>query len=227
MRGRVFLLSTMVAALLVSAILAHAGDVIDRIVARVNGRIIFLSDWDEELCFEAFVDGRSPSQFTSEQRQGALDRLIDQELLRQQLRITDTLPADPETVVKKLADIRAAHVEAATEQGWKALLERYGLTEEEVSRRVSRDLNLMQSIDARLRPSVQIEPSSVEAYYHSKFSGDRTGPHPPPEVAGKIKEVLTEQKLNDLLTSWLQTLRTESDIRPKEPAPTSSGEQTK
>ena len=51
MRGRVFLLSTMVAALLVSANLAHAGDVIDRIVARVNGRIIFLSDWDEELCF--------------------------------------------------------------------------------------------------------------------------------------------------------------------------------
>jgi hypothetical protein len=217
----------MVTALLVSAQLAHAGDVIDRIVARVNGRIIFLSDWDEELCFEAFVDGRSPAQFTSEQRQGALDRLIDQELLRQQMRITDALPVDPETLVKKLTEIRAAHLEAATEQGWKLVLERYGLTEEEVSRRVSRDLNLMQSIDARLRPSVQIDPSSVEAYYHSKFAGDRAGTQPPPEVAGKIKEVLTEQKLNDLLASWLQTLRTESDIRPKAPSSTSSGEQMK
>ena len=36
------------------------GDVIDRIVARVNGRIIFMSDWDEELCFEALLDRRPP-----------------------------------------------------------------------------------------------------------------------------------------------------------------------
>ena len=33
---------------MVTAVLpAHAGDVIDRIVARVNGRTIFMSDWDE------------------------------------------------------------------------------------------------------------------------------------------------------------------------------------
>jgi hypothetical protein len=207
-----------------SPVPVRAGDVIDRIVARVNGRTIFMSDWDEELCFEAFVDARPPATYTSEQRRGALDRLIDQELLRQQLRMTDALPADPETIRKKVAEIRAAHTGTETEAGWKSVLDRYGLTEAEVFRRVASQMNLMQSVDARLRPSVQIDSTSVEAYYREKFA-DAAQPGSQvalPEVAGKIKEVLTEQKLNDLLSSWLQTLRTQSEIRTLTPSPTSS-----
>jgi hypothetical protein len=218
------LVSVLVLSLVASAIPASAGDVIDRIVARVNGRTIFMSDWDEELCFEALLDVRPPTQFNPEQRRGALDRLIDQELLRQQLRLTQTLPADMETIRKKISEIRAAHAGAETDDGWKSLLARYGLTEAEVSRRVASQMNLMQSVDARLRPGVQIDSASVEAYYHDKFapSAQADAPAALPEVAGKIKEVLIEQKVNDLLTAWLQTLRTEGEIRTTAPSPSSS-----
>ena len=34
-----------------------------------------------------------------------------------------------------------------------------------------------------------------------------------PALAEKIREVLTEQKLNDLMSSWLQTLRAEGEVR--------------
>jgi hypothetical protein len=33
------------------------------------------------------------------------------------------------------------------------------------------------------------------------------------EVAGKIKELLTQKKINQLLTAWLHNLRAGSDIR--------------
>jgi hypothetical protein len=33
------------------------------------------------------------------------------------------------------------------------------------------------------------------------------------EVSGKIRELLTEQKVSEMLVSWLQTLRSEGQIR--------------
>jgi hypothetical protein len=38
------------------------------------------------------------------------------------------------------------------------------------------------------------------------------------QVAGKIREILTEQKVSELFTSWLQSLRAESKITIPVPA---------
>ena len=72
---------------------ARAGEVIDRIVATVNGRIILQSDWDEALCYEALLNGRSLADFTDDDRRTVLDRLIDQELLQAQMKSARFLPA--------------------------------------------------------------------------------------------------------------------------------------
>ncbi len=64
---------------------AGAGEVIDRVVATVNGHIILLSDWEDSLRYEAFSAGRPLDGVTAEDRKSALDHLIDQELLREQL----------------------------------------------------------------------------------------------------------------------------------------------
>ncbi len=40
------------------ALPARAGDVLDRIVATVNNHIILQSEWQDEIRYEAFVDGR-------------------------------------------------------------------------------------------------------------------------------------------------------------------------
>ena len=66
--------------------MAHAGQVIDRIVATVNGHIILQSDWDEALSYEALLNGRALNEFTEDDRRGVLDRLIDQELLAEQMK---------------------------------------------------------------------------------------------------------------------------------------------
>src|ERR1700735_4556260 len=76
-------------ALLVSAWLlpsARAGEVIDRIVATVNGHIILQSDWEEALRYEALLNGRALNQFTDDDRRAVLDRLIDQQLLAEQIK---------------------------------------------------------------------------------------------------------------------------------------------
>ena len=77
-------LTWFVSALLLST--ARAGDVIDRIVATVNGHIILQSDWDDALGYEALLNGRVLNQSADEDRRAVLDRLIDQELLGEQMK---------------------------------------------------------------------------------------------------------------------------------------------
>ena len=65
---------------------ANAGQVIDRIVATVNGHIILQSDWNDALRYEALLSARTVDQFSDEDRRAVLDRLIDQELLAEQMK---------------------------------------------------------------------------------------------------------------------------------------------
>jgi hypothetical protein len=195
---------------------ARAGQVIDRIVATVNGHIILQSDWDEALCYEAFLSGRALSFFTDEDRRAVLDRLIDQELLAEQMKSASFKHASVVDAQAEIAEARKLHPDAASAAGWQALLARYGLTEEGLTQHVEEQIDLMRLVDAHLRPAVQIDSKSIEAYYRDKFvpqlrqSG--TGDVPLTDVSAQIREILTQEKVSELMVSWLQSLRAESRV---------------
>src|ERR1700687_4207290 len=100
------------------ALPARAGQIVDRMVANVNGHVLLQSDWEEEVAFEAFVDGRSPESFSAEDRKAALDRLIDQELLRENVRHSEEAPAAE--IARRVSEVRKLHPEAVTDDGWHA-----------------------------------------------------------------------------------------------------------
>ncbi len=211
---------------------AMAGEVIDRIVASVNGRIILQSDLDEALSYEALLNGRNLSQFTDDDRRSVLDRLIDQELLREQLKSADFKRTSEAEAAAHVSDARKQYPQAATEAGWQSVLERYHLREKDLLSHVQQQLDLMRLVDARLRPTVQIDSKIIEAYYREKFvpqlrqSG--SSELPLSDVSARIRELLTEQKVSELLVSWLQTLRSEGDVRiPGIALSAAEGEQTR
>jgi len=211
--------------------MASAGEVIDRIVATVNGRVILQSDLDEALCYEAVLSGRSPSRFSDDERRAVLDRLIDQELLREQ-KLTDFQHASEGEVAARLAEVRKQYPEALTDEGWQGLLARFNLSMKDLEAHVGKEIDLLRRVDARLRPTVQIDSKTIEAYYREKFVPQlhQSGASEVPlaDVTAKIRELLTEQKVNELLVSWLQTLRSESEVRvPGASAPSGEGEQTR
>ena len=207
---------------------ARAGQVIDRIVATVNGRIILQSDWDEALSYEALLSGRALSFFTDEDRRAVLDRLIDQELLAEQMKSSSFKHASGEDAAVEIAEARKLHPEAATAEGWQALLARYGITEKLLTDHVEQQIDLMRLVDAHLRPAVQIDSKSIEAYYRDKFvpqlKQSGAGDVPLEEVSAKIREMLTEEKVSELMVSWLQSLRSESKVNvPGAPEPAADG----
>jgi hypothetical protein len=195
---------------------ARAGDVIDRIVATVNGHIILQSDWDEALCYEALLNGRPFGQFTDDERKAVLDRLIDQELLAEQMKSAFFQHASESEAAVRVANARKQYPEAATANGWNAVLSKFQLKEKDLVAHVKQQIDLMRLVDAHLRPAVQIDSKTVEEYYRLKFvpqlkeSGATEVALA--DVSGKIRELLTDEKVNELMVSWLQSLRSESKV---------------
>jgi peptidyl-prolyl cis-trans isomerase SurA len=200
---------------------ARAGQVVDRVVANVNGHVVLQSDWEQEVAFEAFANGRDPDSFTEAERKEALDRLVDQELLREQVRPSQPAPSDQ--VAAQVARVRNLNPDCSTDAGWHAKLQRYGLTEKSLAQHLSDEIQLMKLVEDRLRPSIQIDQHAVEAYYHDHLLPDikKAGGSAQPltEVFNRIKDLLAEKKMNELLTGWLANLRSESHIA----TPESSG----
>jgi len=226
-------------ALLVLAILlgnlflatAAPAQVVDRIVATVNGSIILQSEWDEALCYEALLNHRSLNQFTEDDRRAVLDRLIDQELLREQMKSAEFRHATEAEAAGRVAEARKQYASSEADT-WESVLAQYHLAEQDVLRHVQQQIDLMRLVDTRLRPAVQIDAKSIEAYYRDKFvpqlkqSGAQAAPLG--EVSARIRELLTQEKVNELLVSWLQSLRSESQVRlPGIAPPNEPGAQTR
>jgi len=217
MRNRLFTLGCAFALVLAVGAPARAGEVLDQIVATVNGHVILQSDWEDAMRYEAFIAGRHPGEITGTDRKAALDRLIDQELLREQIHASDFQRATDEEVAKRIQEVRKQYSDAGGDEGWHSLLARYGLTEAGLKERVALQSDLMRLVDARLRPNVNIDGKTIESYYNQELipqlrqSGAKDVPLA--DVSGKIKELLTEQKVNQLLVAWLQNLRSGSEIR--------------
>lgn len=222
MRSRTNRTMTVAALTLLLAALWLAPDqgsaqVIDRIVATVNGRVILQSDWDEALCYQALLTNRTLAQFTDDDRRAVLDRLIDLELLRGQMKSADFPHATDSEVAARVADARKQYPQATSAEAWQALLAQYHLAEKDLFAHVRQQIDVMRLVDARLRPTVEIDSKSIEAYYRDKFvpklKQSGASQVPLADVSAKIRELLTEQKVSELLVSWLQTLRSEGQIR--------------
>lgn len=210
--------------LLVSPLGLRAGEVLDRILATVNGHVILQSDWDDELRFESFMSRRNVADLTSEERNAALGRLIDQELLREQMRSSDSKPAGPELVEKQVETLKADYLREHDEESWDGTLSKYRLSEKFVENHVAFELDQLRLVDARFRSSIQIEASEIQKYYEQQLlpklasSGSLTLA----EATPKIREILVQERINQLLSSWLETLRSQAQIVIVSSTPTSS-----
>jgi peptidyl-prolyl cis-trans isomerase SurA len=208
-RGLALLLGTAL------ALPCFGGEIVDRVIANVNGHILLQSDWEQELALEALLDARPVDSFTSAERKAAFDRLIDRELLREQVRPSEAAPVP--LVAARVTEVRKLLRDAATDEGWRTVLQRYGLTQGALEKRLGEEIQLMRLVEARLRPSIQIDQHAVETYYHDELLPQlkRTGGKEValPEVFGRIKDLLAEQRLNQLLSGWLASLRSASQIQ--------------
>src|SRR5215469_16890977 len=192
----------------------RAGEVLDRLVATVNGHALLESDWNDEVRFECFMSGRPLEDVTSDDRKAALDRLIDQELLREQMRSSDFKPVSSAEIEKQLDAVRADYARDHESTSWSSALARYGLTEAVAKDRIAAELNQLRLVDTHLRPLVQVDSAQIDTYYKEQIVPKfPVGQAPSLEsTRRKIRELLVQQKIDQQLSSWLDALRSQARI---------------
>ncbi len=210
-----FIRGILISLLLLGAGGVRAAQVLDGIVATVNHRVILTSDWNDEVRFECFMSERQLADVTPQEKTAALDRLIDRELLHEQMSLINAKPAGADEVKKQIDALKSGQALQRSGGSWNEALSRYQLSEKMVEDYVASDLTELQIIDARFRDPIQIPESEIAKYYREKLVPKLPAPSSLSLAAAtpKIREILIQEKINQLLNSWLETLRSQAHIR--------------
>jgi peptidyl-prolyl cis-trans isomerase SurA len=213
--------------------------VLDHVVAVINGSVILQSDVDEELRYAVLQPFSVNSDRNTPQR--ALQRLIDRDLILQQMKVAAPVdPPTPEEVQQRLTELRLLIPECAqyhceTDAGWRTFLVAKGLTETEVEKRWTQRLAILSFIQSRFGAGVHITPAEIEKYYKETLVPQlREKAENPPALAAvsaRIDEILLQQRVSGLLLEWLQSLKGEGSVSILDPAygqlgTTGSGEES-
>jgi hypothetical protein len=205
------------AAVLITVLLgltALSAEVIDRVIATVNNVPLLQSDLEDSVRVEAFLQQRALHSISVADRSAALSRLVDQELLRQQMQ--SEFEIKDSEIDTQIATIREQCNTAGNDAEWRKLLDSYGLDEPLLRDRLGAQLTALRFVDLRLRPTVHIDHDAVEAYYREtlvpKLQQMGAKIDPLSEVAPKIEELLAQRRMDELLNAWLSNLRSQSII---------------
>jgi peptidyl-prolyl cis-trans isomerase SurA len=199
--------------------------VLDHVVAVINGSVILQSDVTEEMGYAVLQPFTDNARNTP---QRALQRLIDRDLILQQMRTAQTVdPPTPEEVQERIAQLRAVIPECAqyhcdTETGWQAFLKAKGLSEKEVEAHWSQRMLILSFIQSRFGNGVRITDPEIADYYNKTLVPQlqAKGMKPPPlaVVSSRIEEILLQQRVSSLLLEWLQSLKSEGSVSILDPA---------
>ncbi len=193
---------------------------IDRLVAAVNGKAITEGDLKTARSLHAVLSGGSVPQegFRKEE----IDRLVDQELLREELMNfgraqgasgAGAAEGDETDVRRRLESLRDRY---AGQGGISAVLERFGLQESDLLAHLRRQSAILAFVNFRFRPFAAVSDDDIKAYYQGRLAEQfrKSGLQLPPlaQIAGKVEEILREEKINAMLDQWIGDIRRSSRI---------------
>jgi peptidyl-prolyl cis-trans isomerase SurA len=213
-RGSVtrFLVYLVFLAFLVSRAVLLSADIIDRIVITVDNQVITQSQVDDEIRVTAFLN-REKADLSPAARKEAAGRLIEQALIRREMGLSRYPLPELSDAGESLKTLKAMY---SSETDFHDALEAYGVTEDELTRRLWWQLTLLRFIDYRFRPGIQIPAADVQAYYRQQVSEwEQKGTKPIPtieESRDQIEEILTQKRIDQALEQWIMDTRSQVTI---------------
>jgi ABC-type lipoprotein release transport system permease subunit len=194
---------------------AAQAELVDRTIAVVNRHLITWSDLDEQMRFEALENARPLKDLGPTDRHEVFEHIVQYRILHDQMQ--GAPPAGDSEVDARIVELRAGwHVESDNAK-WVLILSRYGITADELRVLVKNQIEILKFMEFRVRPMVRVTRQEVDNYYSLTLvpqvvAAGQT-PEPVEEVTPKIRELLTEQKMNQEIEKWLQTLRAQSSVQ--------------
>jgi peptidyl-prolyl cis-trans isomerase SurA len=202
-----------------------AGAEVDRVVATVNGDLILDSDVNEELRFDVLRVSQSSSLpaggSAAQLRDKAIERLIDRDLILQQIRLQPQYSPSDDAVTKDIEDLRktipaCAEYHCDTHSGWDSYLASEGFTEATFREEWIERMKVLAFTEQRFKMGIRISQAQIKDYYEKtllpQYAERHAKPAPLDKVSDRIQALLLEQQVTSLLNDWLQSLRAQGNV---------------
>jgi hypothetical protein len=201
--------------LLISACLlspvAGWSQLLDRIAVTVGKTVITEGELLTNLRVAAFLDQKEPD-LSGPSKRTAAARLVDQVLLRREVPPTGVVQ-DTSVVV---ADLKKRY---ASEDEYRAALERYQITEQDVNDQLLNGLESVEASSRRFRADVQVTDDDVRSRYEALAQQlrEKNAAIPTFEASRtQLQELLIDQRVSEVLEKWLEMAREQVSIRYRE-----------
>ena len=199
----------MAAVAVILAVFPHllTGAVIDRTAIIVGRHVILDSDIERDIRTTSFLN-RERLDFGPTARKQSANRLIDQELIRQQIRTGNYPVATQEQAQELISNIERERFED-DRAAFDRELRQYGITESALEDRLVWQLTVLRFIDIRFRPSVVVSDQEIQQYYNTHRSQIKSGLE---AARAQIIDIITGEDVNDLLDQWLRQAHAQTHI---------------
>ncbi len=209
--------------LIASAVLLIAtvapAEIIDQVAVTVDNQVITSSEICDEIRVTAFLNGEKPDFSPANRRQTA-GRLLDRLLIGREMELTHFPQPGREKVDQLLKQIVARF---GTPAEYQRALSEYGLKQSDVVNALLRQASVLEFIDMRFRPEVQVREEDALQYYENVFLPEarRRGVTPEPsfeDVRDQCEQAVAGQLVDKRVDAWLAEARGRSRILYEEDA---------
>jgi hypothetical protein len=181
--------------LTVALVSTHAA-VLDRVAMVVGNQVFTESEVQDEVRLTQFLN-QQPLDLGPDERRAAAERLVDQQLIRNEMQIGGYPQPSPSEAEAMLRNFRQEHYRSIAQ--FRAALEKYGISEDQLKQHLLWQLTAVRFTDARFRP---VEPAPVSQ---------------PPSVqtANRLRagaEARVGNSVDQQMEAWLKTARSQTRI---------------
>ncbi len=192
-------------------------EVVDRLALSVGAEIVTEQQILLALRTAAFLNGEAAMENAVKKRETA-QKLLELALIRIEIQV-NRYPLPTATQVEKaLAEIKQQRFGGDERRYRQAMIESK-IEEKDLRESLLWQLGVLSFIDFRFRPAVQIPEVEILEYYRFEYTQEmqrrRPGQRPPSylEARAGIVEVLTQQRIDNLLDRWLNQMETQTKVR--------------
>lgn len=205
--------------LLMMAGVSSAVVVLDRLAVIVGKHVVKTSDIDWDLRVTAFLN-RQPLDFSPAAKRQSAERLIDQEIIRQDI-VTGNYKRPPDSDATALENNLRSDRFGGSDSAMRETLRRYGITEDQLRAQLLWQLTVLRFIDQRFRPAVIVSDEEIHAYY-DQHQAELRRQYPENSsfeaVEPKVRSLLEGQRINEAFNQWLEQARKRTRVEYRQEA---------
>ena len=198
--------------------------IVDRIVVTVGTQAITASELELTIRLTAFLN-QTPVDFSAANRRKTVERLIEQRIVLKELdfsRFARPSMQDVEPRLKSIINL----LFGGKQDGYRAALEKYGVTEDDLKRYLLWQMTFFGFIDFRFRPGIQVTEAEIEEYFKSRILPLAQKANPGTKITleeyhDRIERILMARREEVEMQGWLAETRkrTKIDYRDEELKP--------